>query len=164
MKKNLMKGLTVSCLAVMLLAGFAACSGDDKGQQDDGQQTAAEDQLVNTRVTGEITLAVRGFEPDYVLDDTSPTMAVVQPFQTIPFLLRQNYAVSDKLPALEEGKIYVFVIKDKEIGKLTREQFDAGCPAPAVAIELFDLQFKEIREAKEDEIGTGAGNLIFEEV
>lgn len=164
MKRNLMKGLAVSCLAALLLVSFTACGSDSKGQQDDGQETTAKAELVNTRVTGEITLSVKGFEPDYVLDDTSPTMAVVRPFQGVPFFLRQDYTVSDKLPALEEGKTYVFVIEEKYIGKLTREQFEAGCPKPAVAIELFDLQFKEIREAKEDEMGTGQGNLIFEEI
>lgn len=51
-----------------------------------------------------------------------------------------------------------------ELEEGDEKEFDEGCPAPNVAIELFDLQFTEIREAKEDEMGTSAGNLIFEEI
>lgn len=164
MKKNLMKGVIVLCLAALALASFTGCSNNN-ASKDEGQQTATkEEQLVNTKVTGQITLTVEGFAPDYVLDADSSTMAVVHSYQAPAFLLRQDYTVSDKLAALEKGKTYVFVIKDKEIGKLTREQFDAGCPAPNAAIELFDLQFAEIREAKEGEMGNSAGNLIFEEI
>lgn len=164
MKKILRKDVIVLCLVILTLSNFTGCSTDDKNLKDDGQQAASKEELVNTRVTGQVTLTVKGFEPDYVSDDTSPTMAVVHSFQSKAFLLYQNYTASDKLVALEEGKSYVFVVKDKNIGKLTREQFEAGCPPPNVAIGLFNLQFNEIREAKGSEMGISSGNLIFEEV
>lgn len=163
MKRYLLKGVIVLCLAVLTLVVFTGCSEDDKTPKDDGEQAASEE-LIDTKVTGEITLIVEGFAPDYSLDDTSRTMAVVHEFQGRVFFLHKVNTGVDKLIKLEEGKSYVFVIEDKVIGKLTRRQFDGGCPSPDIAIRLFNLKFKEIREAKEDEIGTGAGNLRFEEI
>lgn len=118
-------------------------------------------ETVSVNISGDFTVTVRALIPDYTGDDFTPRVAVVTLFQDTPFTV---YVGEEFADALEVGKHYVFEIKEQEIGKIKKEDFEINNPEPKVMLPTYHLQVVSIREAKTDEIGLESNHLQFEKV
>lgn len=123
----------------------------------DSIQTETSDKML-VRISGDFTATVRHLIPDYVLDGTTPQMAVVTLFQDCPFTLH----VGDLAEQLEEGETYVFEIAPKEGVEITAEQYEHGVPFADVAISQYGLRVSGFRVAEESDYGLDADHLVFE--
>lgn len=114
---------------------------------------------VNTKVTGSFVATVRQLSPDYVLDNSTPTMAVLTCFQCAPFMVRIG---EDMAKELTTGKTYYFEIDENEIGEISRNEFEKGCPEIEVAFNLYNLHIISFREPYEHEYGLVSVNIKYE--
>lgn len=119
----------------------------------------ADNDNVNVMLTGNFVATVRHLIPDYCLDNTTKTVAVVTFFQDGPFAI---YVGDELASELEEGVSYYFEIEDMEIGEITKEQFEGG---PYMVVESLlknnHTKFKTVRPSKEDECGLDSVHLKY---
>lgn len=101
-------------------------------------------------ISGSFTAMVQLLMPDYVMDDTTPAIAIVTGFQSPPFVL---YLGKDLISQVEVGKCYKFEILDKEV-MLTQEQFETVSMSPEVVIPLYNLKIASIVEVEGNGIDT----------
>jgi len=108
-----------------------------------------------TMISGSFAATVRDLLPDYILDDTTPTVAIVSAYQDLPFAL---YIGKDLISQLEIGKTYEFFVEEKEI-EITKDQYEAGSVAPNIAISIYDLRITSITPITE--IGLDHNRLTY---
>jgi len=101
-------------------------------------------------ISGSFTATVQLLIPDYVLDDVTPTVAVVTGFQSHPFAI---YLGKDLASQIEAGRSYKFEIEEKNIS-LTKDELDAAPTAPEVALSLYNLKVISVVEANENGVDT----------
>lgn len=68
-------------------------------------------ETVKVTVAGTFTATVRSLIPNYVLDNSTPMMAVVTTFQAEPFILYTR----DQTSALTVGETYVFTVESAQV-------------------------------------------------
>ena len=124
-------------------------------------ELAAATETVNTKVTGTFVADVRQVSPGYTLDAVTPTAVMLTCFQDSPFMVIVGEELASKLTA---GKAYYFELEEKEIGKISKAEFEKGCPNLAAAFPLYNLQIKSFRLAQDDERGLESVNVTFAEV
>ena len=71
--------------------------------------------MVHAQLEGSFLATVRGVIPDYVLDDSTPLIAILTTFQSGPFLA----LVGEEAAQLEVGESYIFQIAATEIGEIS---------------------------------------------
>lgn len=98
--------------------------------------------------------------PDYVRDDTTPTMAVMAHFQCRPFILWIGEEVAAQLT---EGETYCFVIEDKFLGEIPMKEFEQGYYD--VEKEIFPVfKIKSILLPEEDAMGLASPQIMYEAI
>lgn len=128
MKKRM--GLSVIVLSLFMLVGC--------------------DSSVTAKISGYFAVIVREIIPDYCLDDVTPTVAVVTLFQQEPFTV---YVGEEIASQLEIGKQYIFNIREKNIGEITKEEFEKPYIEPVIALNKYNLIIDSVRLADEGEWG-----------
>jgi len=127
-----------------------ALAGPD-GQNADASQT------VTVSVTGTFTATVRDLIPNYVLDGSTPMMAVITTFQSEPFILNTR----DKTNSLTVGETYVFTVESAE-KEITKEEYQEGVPFPPARVEaLYGLEVLSVAPAGEGDAGLDLVHLEF---
>ena len=166
--------LWLTAVALLLLAGclLAGCAGDTGNSDDmvarsDYEAVCAErDQLaaelaqatgdtVRAQLGGSFQATVRGVIPDYVLDDSTPLIAILTTFQSGPFLA----LVGEKAAQLEVGESYIFQIAATEIGEISAAELENGIQAEE-AFGLYDLQIESCQPAGDDDISGPESALL----
>ena len=101
-------------------------------------------------ISGSFTATVQLLIPDYVLDNVTPTVAIVTGFQSPPFALNLG---KELIAQVEVGKCYKFEVYDKEV-MLTQEQFENVPLSPEVIIPLYNLKIASIVEVDKNGVDT----------
>ena len=117
----------------------------------DGEET------VLVSISGGFTAQVRALIPGYILDGTTPQVAVVTLFQDGPFTLY----VGELAEQLEVGETYVFEVEPKKNVEITAEEYENGVPYPDEAIDRYGLRISGFRAAEEGERGLEVSRLAF---
>ena len=122
-----MKRILAIALTVLMTAALMGCGGTaeaDSAILEQNKALLAENeqlkaQLQQTEQTpqkatirGSFVATVRQLLPDYVMDDTTPAVALVTQFQDTPFTVQLG---PDLIKQVEEGKAYTFTIQDTEV-------------------------------------------------
>jgi hypothetical protein len=119
--------------------------------------TAPQSTSKAAKVSGAFTVTVRQILPDYLLDDSTPSVAVVTPFQSNLFALDVSYEIASQL---EVGKTYVFSVKpvftDYSVDMLQ------GLGTAALFELIPALEVADFRLADENEIGLNSHQLTIE--
>lgn len=108
-------------------------------------------------ISGSFTATVRAITPNYVLDDTTPSTAVVTCYQQTPFTVSLGEALASQV---QVGETYVFEIESKRVNLMNDPTDTAQTISPEKAIPLYNLQISTVRPAKEDELGLNSSELI----
>ena len=154
-------------MAVFLLAACSACGRNASDQYDEGYQKGYEDGCTsvnkeltgNAVIRGSFTATVREVSPDYVLDDTTPQVAVVTLFQESPFTI----FVGEELgKTLEPGQIYTFEVAEANVEDVRISDMEQAYLDPATAISKYQLKIDSIRPAAEEEWGLECNRLSIE--
>jgi len=124
-------------------------------------QLALAQENINTKVTGSFVATVRQLSPDYVLDNSTLTMAVLTCFQSGPFMVHVG---EDMAKELTVGETYYFEIDENEIGEISKNEFEKGCPSIEVAFYLYNLHIKSFREPYEHEYGLASININYKKI
>lgn len=143
-------------LAVLLMAGAAvmvAC-GDTSLQSE--KRKEEEPRTIEGQIEGSFTVTVRELIPDFCFDDTTLSCAVVTYFQDRPFII---YIGNHASEILEAGKTYTFTIKPKVIGTVEEALVGKEMTYLEAEINYGRMEFEDIREAAEDELGLGSGYI-----
>lgn len=120
-----------------------------------GNSTVAEEKAT---ISGSFTVIVRDVIPDYTLDDTTPTVAVVTQFQGSPFTLYVGEEIGRQL---EKDEAYVFTIQAFEVAG-TKEALQKKTLASIVQEYATKFTVVDFRVAEEHETGVDSLNLIIE--
>ncbi len=120
------------------------------------EQSDEEDTL-NVSISGYFVATVRDILPDYLGDDFTPAVAVVQIFQGEMFTI----GVRDLAEQLEIGKTYVFEIEEKNNIELGWTEYDVRPLAPAEVILDYNIRIKAVREIEEGEGGLDSSHLYY---
>lgn len=144
-----MKKYTVLLITLICISTLIGC----------GKSTSNEKE--QAKITGDFVVIVRDIIPDYCLDNTTPTVAVVTLFQDSPFTI---YVGEEMASQLEINEFYSFKIEEQEIGKIDKESFDKDDLDPRSALPLYNLKIKSIEKVTVDEYGLDSINLIYEAV
>lgn len=102
-------------------------------------------------ISGNFVANVQDLIPDYSLDGTTPTVAIMNQFQCGPFAV---YVGEEMASELEVGEIYVFELVETEVEKVT------DVTDPETVIPLYHLRIESARIAKDGEWGLGNGTQI----
>ncbi len=154
-------------MAVFLLAACSACGRNASDQYDEGYQKGYEDGCTsvnkeltgNAVIRGSFTATVREVIPDYVLDDTTPQVAVVTLFQESPFTI----FVGEELgKTLEPGQIYTFEVAETNVEDVRISDMEQAYLDLATAISKYQLKIDNIRPATEEEWGLECNRLSIE--
>ena len=141
--------------AIIVCIIVAICFLTNPHKEYNTEDTIAENEQNPVTISGSFTATVQLIMPDYVLDDTTPVVAIVTEFQSPPFAL---YLGEDMISQVEAGKCYRFEIADKEV-MLTQEQYETASTSPEIAIPLYNLQIVSIVEVERN--GIDAKGLSF---
>lgn len=114
-------------------------------------------EIVPATITGQFTATDRATLPDYVMGDTTHTVAIVNCFQDSPFAV---YLGARLISQVEIGKTYVFEIEETEI-QLQRQQCDGPLPSPAEAVALYGVEVAAVRKAEENDLGLNGYHLEY---
>lgn len=114
-------------------------------------------ETVPATISGQFTATVRATLPDYVMGDTTHTVAIVNCFQDSPFAV---YLGARLISQVEIGKTYVFEIEETEI-QLQRQQCDGPLPSPAEAVALYGVEVAAVRKAEENDLGLNGYHLEY---
>lgn len=130
-----------------------------RAQVQELQETAsAEPRKQLVRISGQFSAMVRELLPDYIVDDFTPSVAVLTEFQSAPFSLILGARAGDLTP----GKVYVFEIEPKEVEIPANTDCQFG---PDLALWLYGLKITSIRPAdteSDDEWGLQPKGLAYE--
>lgn len=107
-------------------------------------------------INGSFTATVQLLIPDYVLDEVTPSVAVVTSFQSHPFTV---YLGKDLASQVKAGESYKFEIEEKNVS-LTQEQIETASTAPEVVIPLYNLKVISVVEVNEN--GVDTEGLVFD--
>lgn len=114
-------------------------------------------ETVKVTVAGTFTATVRSLIPNYVLDDSTPMMAVVTTFQSTPFILYTR----DQTSALTAGETYIFTVESAQV-EISKAEYEKGVPNPATADALYGgLHVFYIAPAGEEDVGLDSVHLEF---
>jgi len=156
MKKVLIFALTLS----LLLIGCSA-SEESKTPQPTYNQTAEE--TIDCYITGSFVATLRHLIPDYCLDGTTLTTAVVTLFQDGPIAI---YVGEEIASEMTEGERYVFYVKDDTIRTISEEEFETGSIEGGVdvrdAMIMKNVRVESVRLAEEHEAGLDTCWLKYE--
>ncbi|MBD5543170.1 MAG: hypothetical protein HDR01_02700 [Lachnospiraceae bacterium] len=161
------RSLCTVLMAVFLLAACSACGRNASDQYDEGYQKGYEDgrTSVNKELTGNavicgsFTATVREVIPDYVLDDTTPQVAVVTLFQESPFTI----FVGEELgKTLETGQIYTFEVAEINVEEVRASHMEQTYLGPVTAISKYQLKIDSIRPVVKEEWGLECNRLSIE--
>jgi len=160
MKKVLIFALTLS----LLLIGCSA-SEESKTPQPTYNQTAEEtvEETIDCYITGSFVATLRHLIPDYCLDGTTLTTAVVTLFQDGPIAI---YVGEEIASEMTEGERYVFYVKDDTIRTISEEEFETGSIEGGVdvrdAMIMKNVRVESVRLAEEHEAGLDTCWLKYE--
>ena len=110
-------------------------------------------------MTGYFVATVRGVIPDYVLDDKTPSVAVVTLFQDIPFAVRLGPDIAARVRV---GETYCFFIEDRTVD-LTGYPDPDVLLDPATALRLAGIRVAEVQPAEEGDGGLDCCQLHWRE-
>lgn len=133
-----------------LLAEKEALQAEYDAIMDERDELLSKSEKHSVAISGSFTAMVQLLMPDYVMDDTTPAVAIVTEFQSPPFAL---YLGKDLISQIAVGKCYRFEILDKEV-MLTQEQLETVSSSPEVAIPLYNLKIASVVEVEENGIDT----------
>lgn len=120
-------------------------------------ENKVEEESNKTIVRGSFTVSVRDVIPDYCLDETTPTVAVVTQFQDNPFTMYVGEEIGREL---EIGKTYVFTIEPREVDY--SQEVLKGLSLASLVWEIPGFKIVEFRVAEEHEMGVDSLNLTIE--
>lgn len=147
--------LTISAMTI------TSCSSGDTNIADNNSLPSTEtvqdkEPVVEGQIEGSFTVTVRELIPDYCYDESTLNCAVVTYFQDEPFII---YVGNDASEILEVGKQYTFTIQPKSIGEI--EESLVGKELTYLEAQAFygRIDFENIKEATEDELGLGGSNI-----
>ena len=153
---------TVSIIFIVMICLTMGCSRNKSKSNDSPEKSSfqdnavynseVEEKLVDAKISGGLTVTVRGLSPDYCLDDTTLTCAIVTYFQTEPFIL---YIGNDIASDLELGEIYTFLIEDISIGKVSMSMLGTTIDYLKAQTNYGNITISSYRKATEDEYGLG---------
>ncbi len=170
-------GKSIVCALIMVLV-LCSCGGNtvSKEQYDAvcAERDALQEQLasatttensgdaestsVTVNICGNFVGRVKDLIPDYCLDASTPQVAIVTQFQSMPFAVY----VGDLAKQLEADKAYVFTLKTKESVEILKTEYREGALDPAQMIPYYNMQVESVREATADEAGLDGGMLKYE--
>ncbi len=145
-----MKKCILLIVSLLLIFAITACANDVEDEK--LPQT-----VEKTTISGSFTVCVRDVIPDYVFDNTTPSVAIVTQFQSPPFTLRVGADIGSKL---EKGKQYVFTIEPftVEYPKELVKQMDIS----SLENEFPDFRVTDFRFADKGETGMSSLCLTIE--
>lgn len=159
-----MKKSILGALLFVLTIALVACSGEsgevtspDTTVMDEAKNVEVESDVVEAKVSGSFTVCVREVIPDYVLDDVTPSVAIVTEFQDYPFALYVGGEIGSQLKA---GENYVFTI-EPTTAMFAKEDLDKLTTGSLLGI-LEPVRITKFRLATEDEIGLDSLRLTVE--
>lgn len=167
MRRNIRKLMLV---ILMMCASFYISGCGEYVSQTDYDQLLAENQrlsmeleaereTVDAKLTGSFVATVRLLIPDYVLDNTTPQIAILTEFQTGPYTL---WLGEETAAQLKVGETYCFVIEDTPIGEIPREEFEKRYYyIGRDPHRSFDI--RTIRAPEEGERGLNSPHISYEE-
>ena len=120
-------------------------------------ENKVEEESKKTIVRGSFTVSVRDVIPDYCLDDTTPTVAVVTQYQDNPFTMYVGEEIGRQL---EIGKTYVFTIEPREVDY--SQEVLMSLSLASLVWEIPGFKIVEYRLAEENETGLASLNLSIE--
>jgi hypothetical protein len=126
------------------------------------QALLEKDEYIDVTVNGEFTATVRAFMPDYVLDDSTPLVAVLTIFQSGPFLVHMT---EEHISELDIGETYRFKIEDTLIRKnyqVTLSVLEKGVPPVEELFCTYNIRIESFRKPHENELGLESVNLHWE--
>ncbi len=129
----------------------------DTATTDDSVSIKNETTPTTTTVSGSFTVCVREVIPDYVLDDTTPTVAVVTEFQDYPFTIFVGGEIGKELVV---GENYVFSIAPVVVDAPKEDLDKLNISSLLQALPRYEIT--DFRLATTDEIGLESRNFIFE--
>lgn len=130
--------------------------------ENEAMLSGSTDDCIRSRVSGCFVAQVHCVIPGYVLDGTTPMVAVVTNFQCLPYTL---YLGETLVNEVSDGGVYVFEIQETYVD-LTPNQLALAPMSPDVAVALFDLRIASITPIEETdyEYGLDSNHLIFESI
>ena len=162
-----------SLMAICLILSFLAACGSGISEEQYNQVCAerdalqaeldllkaedGKDEILKARVSGTFTATVRHIIPGYVVDNTTPKVAVVTPFQDVPYALY----VDDIAEQLEIGETYVFEVEPKEV-EITLQEYERGIPFFEEAMARYWLAISDFSAAGEEDYGLEVTHLVYE--
>ena len=120
-------------------------------------ENKVEEESDKAMVSGSFTVTVRDVIPDYCLDETTPTVAVVTQFQDNPFTMYVGEEIGREL---EIGKTYVFTIEPREVDY--SQDVLKSLSLASLVWEIPRFKIAEFRVAEEHEMGGDSLNLTIE--
>lgn len=115
---------------------------------------------VPIQIKGQFTATVREILPDYVLDDTTPRVAVISCYQEDPFTIW----LGERAAELEIGESYVFHLEPTMIGNYTEQEQRSFPRSPELAIERFQVPIGEITVPTEHDWGVESVDIRYIEI
>lgn len=115
-------------------------------------------QFIQVTISGSFVAKVRSVMPDYVLDGSTPQVAIVTSFQSGPFAV---YLGKDLASQVEADGIYRFEIREENI-EITQYQYDFEGIFPSDAIPLYNLRIASVNPAQPDEYGLNCNQLQYQ--
>lgn len=116
-----------------------------------------ERETVDAKVTGAFVATVRHTIPNYTLDNTTPTIAILTEFQLEPFMLHLDEEMTANL---DVGKTYYFEVEDTPIGEIPAGEFEKGYYD--IEQGKYRLKIKSVRESKGSEGGVNSPQIRYE--
>lgn len=104
--------------------------------------------MVKVVLSGGFSATVRSLIPNYAIHDERPLCAVVDLYQSGPFVV---YLGDELISQVEEGKTYVFEI-ERTVVDMSQHEYKQNAGVEAL-IPLYNLRIISVRLANDDEIG-----------
>lgn len=104
-------------------------------------------------ISGGFTAYVIEIIPDYVVDDHTPSMALVRCYQDYPFVINLSEELAKEV---EEGEAYYFTVADKTVALSAVDPTDIK-----TILDLYELEIIGVREPTEEEVGLLYNQLAF---
>ncbi len=150
MKKRI---LPLILLCVVLLMSACVQTDDSSDLPEDEIHDAPK-----TTISGSFTVCVRDVIPNYVFDNTTPSVAIVTQFQCPPFTLDVGPDIAGKL---KTDELYVFTIETFTVDYPDKE-FIKQMDISSLENEFRDFRITDFRLAEEDETGMNSLCLTIE--
>ncbi|MEG1389416.1 MAG: hypothetical protein RSD07_03545 [Angelakisella sp.] len=147
-------GILISTAVLVALTGCSKLMTPQK-QNDTAMNVAVntpapEEGLIPVKVKGGFVAKVRHVIPGYCLDNSTPQVAVVTRFQSLPFTV---YLGEKKAAELKIDETYYFEIDSSMTIDITQQDYDKGCAEAEKMLVLYNLRIASVRVATEEERG-----------